>query len=97
VSSAPAEGQEPRRPRVVVPGELFTHEVRKDGRPLVLLRGVESDGGGVTVETDVYPAGVKPGTEPRRRPFFFATRDQALRFVDDALDSLEYLNCNVVD
>jgi hypothetical protein len=97
VSSSSAEADAPRRPRVVVPGELFTHEVRKDGRPLVLLRGIESDDGGVTVETDVYPAGVKPGTAPRRRPFSFATRDQALRFVDDTLDSLEYLNCNVVD
>jgi hypothetical protein len=97
VSSSPAGTEEPRRPRVVAPGELFTHEVRKDGRPLVLLRGIESDDGGVIVETDVHPAGVKPGIEPRRRPFPFATRDQALRFVDDALDSLEYLNCVVVE
>jgi hypothetical protein len=97
VSSSSAGAEEPRRPRVVPPGELFTHEVRKDGRPLVILRGVESEGGGVIVETDVYPAGVKPGAEPRRRPFSFTTRDQALRFVDDALDSLQYLNCLVVE
>jgi hypothetical protein len=95
VSSASAE--EPRRPRVVAPGELFAREVRTDGRPLVLLRGIEGEGGAVTVETEVYPAGVKPGSEPRRRPFSFATREQALHFVDDVLDSLEYLNCLVVE
>jgi hypothetical protein len=97
VSSSPAGTEEPRRPRAVASGELFTHEVRKDGRPLVILRGIESEGSGVIVETDVYPAGVKPGAEPRRRPFSFTTEDQALRFVDDALDSLQYLNCLVVE
>jgi hypothetical protein len=89
VSAAPAGA--------VAPDELFVHEVRKDGRQLVVLRGVENNAGGVTVETEVYPAGAKPGIEPRVRPFAFATREQALRFVDDALDSLEYLNCHVVE
>jgi len=35
--------------------------------------------------------------EPRRRPFAFASAEQAIRFVDDALDSLEYLNCFLVE
>jgi hypothetical protein len=83
--------------RAVPPAEFFLREVRKDGRPLVVLRGVQNDTGGVTVETEVFPAGAKPGIEPRLRPFAFATREQALRFVDDALDSLEYLNCHVVE
>ena len=89
MSAAPA--------RAVAPDELFVREVRRDGRPLVVLRGLRSAAGGVTVETEVYPAGVKPDIEPRSRPFAFATREQALRFVDDALDSLEYLNCHVVE
>ena len=89
MSAAPA--------RALPPEQLFAREVRREGRPLVLLRGVQNDAGGVTVETEVYPAGAKPGIEPRVRPFAFATREQALRFVDDALDSLEYLNCYVVE
>jgi hypothetical protein len=97
MSAAPAGAREPQGPRAVTARELFAHEVRKDGRPLVLLRGVQKDGGGVTVEVEVYPAGSKPGIEPRRRPFSFASRDQAVRFVDDALDSLQYLNCYVAE
>jgi hypothetical protein len=97
VSAAPTEARKQKTLRPVTAGELFTREVRKDGRHLVLLRGVEDDAGGVTVETEVHPAGAKPTTEPRRRAFAFATRDQALRFVDDALDALQYLNCHVVD
>jgi hypothetical protein len=89
VSAAPA--------RAVPPAELFIREIRKDGRALVVLRGVENGAGGVTVHSEVYPAGAKPGIEPRVRPFAFATREQALRFVDDALDALEYLNCYVVE
>jgi hypothetical protein len=77
--------------------ELFAHEIRKDGRPIVSLRGFVKDGGSVTVETEVWPVGAKPDIEPRRRPFAFASAEQAARFVDDALDSLEYLNCFVVD
>jgi hypothetical protein len=82
--------------RAVPPAELFVREVRRDGRPLVVLRGVADESGGVTVEAEVYPAGTKPGIEPRRRPYMFTSREQALRFVDDALDALEYLNCHVV-
>lgn len=77
--------------------ELFAHEVRKDGRPIVMLRGIAKDGGAVIVETQVYPAGAKPDVEPRQRPFAFGSADQAARFVDDVLDSLEYLNCELVD
>jgi hypothetical protein len=77
--------------------ELFAHEVRKEGRPIVVLRGVAKDGGAVTVETKVYPEGAKADVEPRQRPFAFGSAEQAARFVDDVLDSLEYLNCQIVD
>lgn len=77
--------------------ELFAHEARRDGRRIVILRGVARDGGGVTVETKVYPVGSKPDIEPRERPFAFGSAEQAARFVDDLLDSLEYLNCQIVD
>ena len=91
-ASPAAQGLEGAAPDAV---ELFVREVRKDGRAVAVLRGLQR-GNGVTVETEVYPIGTKPGTEPRLRAFAFATHDQALRFVDDALDSLEYLGCTVV-
>ena len=77
--------------------ELFAHEIRRDGRPIVALRGIMKDGGSVTVLTEVWPVNAKHDLEPRRRPFSFASAEQATRFVDDALDSLEYLNCFLVD
>ena len=77
--------------------ELFAHEVRRDGRPVVVLRGLAKDGGAVTVETKVYPVGARPDVEPRLRPFAFGNAEQAARFVDDVLDSLEYLNCQIVE
>jgi hypothetical protein len=77
--------------------ELFAHEIRRDGRPIVALRGIVKDSGTVTVETEVWPVSAKHDVEPRRRPFAFGSAEQATRFVDDALDSLEYLNCLIVD
>jgi hypothetical protein len=77
-------------------GSLFTHELRRDGRPIVALRGVPADGG-VTVETAVYPVSQPPGTDPVLRPFHFASAEVAQRFVEETLIALEYLNCEVVE
>ena len=76
------------------PRELFRHELRRDGRIVALLWGVEGESGGVTVETEVHPAATR-GAEPERRPFAFATRDQAARFVEEALYALQYLGCAI--
>ena len=37
----------------------------------------------------------KFGGSVLRRPYRFASRDQAMRFVDEALLALEYLDCAV--
>ena len=78
-----------------LPRELFSFEVRRDGRAVALLRGIRSIDG-VVVETEVFPVTEHDGPRGIRRPFPFATVDQAQRFTDEALMALEYLNCSVV-
>jgi len=83
--SAPAEN-----------GPLFSYEVRRDGRAIASLRAVGIDGG-VTVETEVWPVSQPPDGDSVRRPFRFASREAAERFVDETLITLEYLNCQIVE
>ncbi|MFN0153489.1 MAG: hypothetical protein ACKVUT_03840 [Gaiella sp.] len=75
---------------------LFVHEVRREGRPVVVLRGVQADGG-ITVEAEVYPITQKPGQGGLARPFVFPNRAAAQRFVDESLTALQYLNCELAD
>lgn len=89
-------GNEPQATAGAGPSpHLFAYEVRREGRPLVVLRGVLQGGGpALVVEAEVTgPA----GADPVVRPFPFATEQQARRFVDEALLTLEYLDCNVVE
>jgi len=74
--------------------ELFLHELRRDGKIVAQLRGLEGENGAVTVETEIYPAGLL-GKDPQVVPFAFPSRDHAARFVDEALDALQYLGCVV--
>jgi hypothetical protein len=76
---------------------LFGHELRKDGRPLVVLRGYRETDAGVTVEATIHPIGSSPEAEPVVRPFPFSTAESATRFVDEAVTSLQYLGCEVND
>ncbi len=76
--------------------ELFSHEVRRDGRVVVVLRGVDSGNGGVTVDAEVHPLH-SAGGDPQHRPFAFPSRDRATDFVDDALDALQYLGCTLAE
>jgi hypothetical protein len=75
---------------------LFRHEVRYAGRAVVVLEAVAT-GDGVVVETEVFSVNNAPGVAPATRPFAFATQEQARRFVEDALVSLEYLDCTVAN
>jgi hypothetical protein len=77
--------------------ELFSHDLRKDGRRVVLLRGVSAKGGGVTVETEIHPVTSSLESPPTVRPFSFTTAESAKRFVDEALLALQYLGCDVVE
>lgn len=60
------------------------------------LRGLQSPGSlGLTVEAEVHPVGSGARGPLLRRPYRFASRDLAMRFVDEALLALEYLDCSV--
>ncbi len=73
--------------------DLFSYEVRRGGRVVVQLRGLDAGNGQVIVEADVFPvSGDDPGL---RRPFTFASRTHAMDFVDETLTALEYLACTV--
>ena len=90
-AAAEAESLEPR-PRK----ELYSYEVRREGRVVVKLRALGAADGSVTVETEVYPI-ANGASEAIARPFEFPDADYARHFVDEALLALEYLNCHVVE
>lgn len=77
-------------------GELFHHEIRRDGKVVALLRGIPGENGAVTIEAEVHPVTMNTPSEPQRQPFPFTSREQANRFVEGALDALQYLGCSVV-
>ena len=77
--------------------QLFAHELRREGRRIVYLRGCAASGGGVTVEAEVSPVTAAAEAEPIVRPFAFANADSAKRFVEEALLALQYLGCDVVE
>ena len=74
-------------------GTVFTYEARREGRTVAVIRGVAGSDGSVTVETQVYPVTAAATADPQTRPFTFKTREQALRFADEAVLALEYLGC----
>lgn len=76
-------------------GELFAHEVRRDGKTVLVLRGVREGDGRVTVNAEAYAAGAS--TPHYERPFSFDSPEMAGRFVTEALTSLEYLRCEVTE
>ena len=85
----------PQTAQPAQPYEVFCYRASKDGRPVVILRGLQTHGAlGLTIEAEVHPV---QGHQHSvlRRPYRFASRDQALRFVDEALLALEYLDCSV--
>jgi hypothetical protein len=74
--------------------ELAIRTARKEGRQVVSLRSLMR-GGQYVVECEVYPvSGLRvdplvPG------PYTFATSQEASFFVDEALEALTYLGCEV--
>ncbi len=76
------------------PRQIAVRSARKDGRQVVTLRCVEA-GGECLVECEVYPvSGLR--VEPLRPgPYRFAGEDQASAFIDEAVQSLVYLGCEV--
>ena len=73
----------------------LVRHARKDSRTIAVLRLAErSDGWVVTAE--VFPVGAPDGA-PVLRPYAFADRRGALEFVDEAVEALTYLGCDVGD
>ena len=82
---------------VAQPHDVFLYRAHRDGRPVVILRGLQTPGSlGLTIEAEVHPVESGARGSVLRRPYRFASRDQAMRFVDEALLALEYLDCSVV-
>jgi hypothetical protein len=77
--------------------ELFRHELRRDGKIVALLRGVQGEHGAVTVETEVNPVTLRSGAASQHQQFPFTSREQASRFAEAALDALQYLGCTIIE
>jgi hypothetical protein len=74
-------------------GVMFSYEARREGRTVAVIRGLTASDGSVTVETEVYPVTAAANVDPQTRPYTFRTREQAMRFADEAVMALEYLGC----
>jgi hypothetical protein len=84
-TTAPAAGEE---------RELAVRTARKGGQQVATLRAVQRDGGCV-VECEVYPVGALSVDPLTPGPYTFASVPEATRFVDEALQALMYLGCDV--
>jgi len=74
---------------------LFRYEARHQGKHVCLLSGYQSDTG-IEVVAEIHSVSALPGQEATNRRLRFASDDQARRFVDELLTSLEYLDCSVL-
>lgn len=72
--------------------ELFARHATRDGHSVVRLRAIDR-GGSCVVEAEVFPPGAL--TAERRGPYTFADAGQATMFVNEAVESLLYLGCDV--
>ena len=74
--------------------ELAARTARKDGRQIVSLRAVER-GGVCVVECEVYPVSGVHVDPLRPGPYTFQGAEEATAFVNEALQALTYLGCDV--
>jgi hypothetical protein len=74
--------------------ELAVRTARKEGRQVVTLRSVER-GAECVVECEVYPVTGLRVDPLRPGPYRFESTHAASRFVDEALQALTYLGCDV--
>ena len=78
-------------------GALFAYEVRRNGRIVTRLVGIQADVDRIRVAAEIYPVDVPEVSPPQRRFYDFPTRRHAQTFVDEALLALEYLGCTVTE
>ena len=72
----------------------FARTARKEGRQVATLRRLAL-GAQFIVESDVYPVGTMRVDPMRPGPYIFATREEANAFIEQAIQALEYLGCEV--
>ena len=76
---------------------LFTYELSHDRRLVTRLVGVARDGHPVRVAAEIYPVHAPDNSPPQWRFYDFASREQAQRFAEEALLTLEYLGCTLME
>jgi hypothetical protein len=74
--------------------ELSRRTARKDGRQVVSLRSVQR-GGECFVECEVYPVSALQVDPLTRGPYKFASAEQATIFVNEVIEALTVLGCEV--
>ncbi len=74
--------------------DVTVRSAHKDGREVVTLRCVEADGECV-VECAVQPVSGTLAEPLRPGPYRFSEREQAHAFIDEAMQALVYLGCDV--
>jgi len=85
------------QPDAAQAGALFAYEVRRSGRVVTRLVGIQADVDRIRVAAEIYPVDVPETSPPQRRFYDFPTRRNAQNFVDEALLALEYLGCTVTE
>ncbi len=81
-------------PQAAPEREVLLRRVGRENRQILTLRCVER-GGQWLVGCDVYPIDTMRVEPFRLGPHAFASRQEAERFVDEALGAFEYLGCDV--
>ena len=79
-------------PEAAAGRDLDVRYLRKDGRSVAVLRTVDY-GNSCRVEAEVFPPG--GGFPQRPGPYTFADAAHALAFINDAVEALMYLGCDV--
>jgi len=76
------------------PRELSTRHITRDGAVVAVLRTLDC-GGPFKVIAELFDEGPDGPTSRGIRPYTFRDRNEATRFVDDALGSFTYLGCEI--
>jgi 5-carboxymethyl-2-hydroxymuconate isomerase len=74
--------------------ELFVRHAKKDGRSLAYLKAIDY-GDSCVVEAEVFPVGARDSKPVQPGPYTFADVSQARAFVDESVEALLYLGCDV--
>ncbi len=76
------------------PTELLVRHAHRSGRPVAILRALET-GDSCVVETEVYPQRGDESAPARQARYVFSDAHAATAFVVEAVEALMYLGCEV--